>query len=54
MAATVACRYLLRIETSNPDLYHMLHPSEMSWEYRVQCLRNLKEVGGVLGQRWCG
>ena len=38
-------RYLLRIETSNPDLYATLHPGEMSWENRVKCLQNLKEVG---------
>ena len=42
-------RYLLRIETSNPDLYATLHPSEMSWEKRVQCLRDLKEVRGRVG-----
>ena len=37
-------RYLLRIETSNPDLYKQLHPSAMSWDTRVECLRNLREV----------
>ena len=40
------CRYLLRIETSNPDLYATLHPGEMSWENRVKCLRELREVRG--------
>lgn len=44
-ACARVCRYLLRIETSNPDLYKALHPSAMSWDWRVQCLHNLKEVG---------
>jgi len=44
-----ARRYLLRIETSNPELYAMLHPSTMSWDYRVQCLKNLKKVGYMIG-----
>ena len=42
-------RYLLRIETSNPDLYATLHPGEMSWENRVKCLRELREVRGAGG-----
>lgn len=41
-----ARRYLLRIESSNPDLYAMLHPSAMSWQHRVDCLKALKEVRG--------
>ncbi len=40
-----AHRYLLRIETSNPDLYKKLHPENHSWERRLQCLRNLKKIG---------
>lgn len=39
-----ARRYLIRIETSNPDLYAALHPEPMSWHARVECLRNLKKV----------
>lgn len=44
-----ARRYLLRIESSNPDLYAMLHPSAMSWQHRVDCLKALKEVGYMIG-----
>jgi hypothetical protein len=46
-----AHRYLLRIETSNPDLYAALHPRDGRHEhaYRVQCLRMLKEIGYELG-----
>ncbi|KXZ55371.1 hypothetical protein GPECTOR_3g5 [Gonium pectorale] len=44
-----ARRYLIRIETSNPDLYAALHPPPLSWEHRVECLRNLKKVGYMLG-----
>ncbi|KAG2501618.1 hypothetical protein HYH03_000123 [Edaphochlamys debaryana] len=44
-----ARRYLIRIETSNPDLYHALHPAPMSWHHRVECLQNLKKVGFMLG-----
>ncbi|KAG2449994.1 hypothetical protein HYH02_000098 [Chlamydomonas schloesseri] len=44
-----ARRYLIRIETSNPDLYAALHPEPMSWHTRVECLRNLKKAGYMLG-----
>lgn len=40
-----ARRYLLRIETSNPELYAALHPDAMSWQRRVDCLNSLKKVG---------
>lgn len=36
--------YLLRIETTDKNLYHKLDP-EMSWEYRRQCLENLQNLG---------
>ncbi len=53
-----ARRYLLRIETSNPELYHMLHPSAMSWEKRRDCLLTLKKLGFQVGcagaGRWGG
>lgn len=45
MLAAGARRYLLRLETSNPDLYAALHPDAMSWQRRVDCLNALKEVG---------
>ena len=38
-----ASRYLLRHETASPEHYRRLHPPSMSWEHRVQCLRDLKE-----------
>ncbi len=44
-----AHRYLLRIETSNPTLYKMLHPADHSYEARVQCLRTLKKLGFQTG-----
>ncbi|CAG9463417.1 unnamed protein product [Pedinophyceae sp. YPF-701] len=40
-----ARRYLLRIETSNPDLFSKLHPPEQTWESRVECLRMIKDLG---------
>ncbi len=44
-----AARYLLRIETSNPDLYAVLHPAGYSWERRVECLRALRRCGYQVG-----
>lgn len=46
-----AHRYLLRIETSNPNLYSKIHPNnkDHSWERRLQALINLKEVGYQTG-----
>ena len=46
-----ASRYLLRHETASPEHYRRLHPPSMSWEHRVQCLRDLKEIGYQVG---CG
>ena len=46
-----ADRYLLRHETANKDHYNMIHPKEMSYEHRMQCLKNLKEIGYQVG---CG
>ena len=42
-------RYLLRIETSNPELYARLHPADHSWERRVECLRALRRCGYQVG-----
>ena len=59
---TGADRYLLRFETSNPDLYRRIHPSlpgELS--DRIALLRSLREMGyeigsgvmvGIPGQDW--
>ena len=53
-----ADRYLLRIETTDKNLYQKLHPN-MDFENRKKCLYNLKELGyetgtgslvGLLGQ----
>lgn len=43
-----ADRYLLRIETSNENLYNGLHPG-MSYKNRVRCLYDLKELGYETG-----
>ncbi len=44
-----ADRYLLRHETASRRLYEHLHPSTMSFDNRMQCLRNLKEIGFQTG-----
>ena len=46
-----ADRYLLRHETADPEHYAKLHPTAMSYEHRMQCLRDLKEIGYQVG---CG
>lgn len=46
-----ADRYLLRHETADCEHYHMLHPAELSPEYRQQCLFELREIGYQIG---CG
>lgn len=47
--AAGAHRYLLRIESSNPELYAKLHPASHSWQARVDCLRTLKRLGYITG-----
>ena len=49
--AAGADRYLLRHETATAEHYGKLHPSEMRFEERMQCLRDLKEIGFQTG---CG
>ena len=44
-----ADRYLLRHETADKAHYEKLHPAEMSWENRMECLRQLKELGYQTG-----
>lgn len=46
-----ADRYLLRHETADMEHYGKLHPASLSLENRMQCLRNLKELGYQVG---CG
>lgn len=46
-----ADRYLLRHETADINHYQKLHPKEMSFNNRMECLYNLKEIGYQVG---CG
>ena len=51
MVEAGASRYLLRIETSNPELYKKIHPNDElhSFETRVNCLKSLRKVGFQVG-----
>ena len=46
-----ADRYLLRHESATKEHYEKLHPSEMSFDERIRCLRDLKDIGFQTG---CG
>lgn len=46
-----ADRYLLRHETANKEHYEKLHPISMSYEHRMKCLKDLKDIGYQVG---CG
>ena len=46
-----ARRYLLRHETTDAAHYGLLHPAELSWQHRMDCLRELKDIGYQTG---CG
>ena len=46
-----ADRYLLRHETADRAHYQSLHPSSMSFDNRMRCLRDLKAIGYQVG---CG
>ena len=46
-----ADRYLLRHETADKEHYEKLHPSSMSWDNRMKCLRELRQIGYQVG---CG
>lgn len=46
-----ADRYLLRHETADKEHYQYLHPKELSWEHRMRCLKDLKDIGFQVG---CG
>ncbi len=48
LKASGADRYLLKHETSDPDLYRRLNPG-MSLEYRLSSLRELKRLGFQVG-----
>ena len=47
--AAGAHRYLLRIESSNPELYARIHPADHAWQTRRECLRTLKNLGYIVG-----
>lgn len=46
-----ADRYLLRHETADSEHYARLHPDNLTLRNRMECLRNLKEIGFQTG---CG
>ena len=46
-----ADRYLLRHETADREHYEQLHPATMSFEERMRCLSDLKDLGYQVG---CG
>lgn len=49
--ASGADRYLLRHETADSEHYSLLHPEDMSLRTRLDCLKNLKDIGFQVG---CG
>ncbi len=51
MRSSGADRYLLRHETADKAHYELLHPKEMSFENRMRCLYDLKDLGFQVG---CG
>lgn len=46
-----AVRYLLRIESSNRELYYKLHPNDKhhNFDDRLECLRTLRKIGYQVG-----
>ena len=46
-----ADRYLLRHETADREHYRLLHPDDMSYDNRMRCLNDLREIGYQVG---CG
>jgi biotin synthase len=44
-----AHRYLLRIETSDRELYAKLHPADHRFDFRLGCLETLKKLGFQVG-----
>lgn len=51
LKAAGADRYLLRHETADAEHYSRLHPQNMSYDNRMRCLYDLKELGYQVG---CG
>lgn len=46
-----ADRYLLRHETADKSHYRKLHSKDLSFDFRMECLKNLKKIGYQTG---CG
>ena len=46
-----ADRYLLRHETASKEHYEKLHPENMSFDNRMRCLKDLRDIGYQVG---CG
>jgi biotin synthase len=44
-----AHRYLLRIETTNPELFARLHPAEQTFQSRLDSLAMLRDIGYQVG-----
>jgi len=44
-----AHRYLLRIETSNPELFAKIHPTEQKFSERLNCIKDLQKIGYQTG-----
>jgi biotin synthase len=44
-----AHRYLLRIETTNPELFAKIHPEDHLMEVRMECLASLRRTGYQVG-----
>lgn len=44
-----ADRYLLRHESADAEHYQMLHPEQMNLQHRMECLKQLKEIGYQVG-----
>ena len=44
-----ANRYLLRHETANKEHYGRMHPPDQTFENRMRCLRDLKDIGYQTG-----
>jgi len=44
-----AHRYLLRVETTNRELYKKLHPADHNFDRRVECINIMKKLGFQVG-----
>jgi biotin synthase len=47
--AAGASRYLLRVETSNEELFRQTHPFDHRFDERIRCLRSLRRAGYQVG-----